>query len=163
MNISPCNPYHAIIEDCRNLQLADGKSIFKVYFVSIVDRPTPEKFQWNLNSLTKDQAMDWLRSLDLEGIGFITAFPHITKIFRISPQNETLVNVAAFNTQTGQPLSLERPEGYTEFACLAEAVIATEEFKAWAEAQNVADYLAFTSTAKDEPVRSNHKLADYFN
>ena len=41
MQVTTCNSYHAKIESTKLLTMPDGKSVFKVYYVSIVGRPTP--------------------------------------------------------------------------------------------------------------------------
>jgi len=161
MNISPCASYHGVIEECRTVIMPDGVSVFKVYFVSIVDRPTPERFEWSKNPLSKEEFIDRFRAMPFEGVGFVTAFPHITKVFRYAPKSEVLLHVTAFKPATGEAISLDRGEGYTEFACLAEAVVANDEFKAWAKAPTVKEYLSFTSSEKDLPILSNTKLAEY--
>jgi hypothetical protein len=48
-------------------------------------------------------------------------------------------------------------------ACYAEAAIAADEYRAWAESGTVNDYLALGSDAADFPVVSNSKLAAYWN
>ena len=161
MNISPCASYHGIIEECRTVIMPDGVSVFKVYFVSIVGRPTPERFEWSKNPLSKEEFIDRFRAMPFEGVGFVTAFPHITKVFRYAPKSEVLLHVTAFKPATGEAISLDRGEGFTEFACLAEAVVANDEFKAWAKAPTVKEYLSFTSSEKDLPILSNTKLAEY--
>jgi len=66
----------------------------------------------------------------VEGIGFVTAFPHITKVFRFGPEAETAMNVCAWDTRSMAPIGLGRSQGYVEFACLAEAAIAADEYNA---------------------------------
>jgi hypothetical protein len=56
-----------------------------------------------------------------------------------------------------------RSDGYHELACYAEAAIAADEYRAWAESGTVNDYLALGSDAADFPVVSNSKLAAYWN
>ena len=163
MNITPCSSYHAVVEDCRTVIMPDGISTFKVYFVSIVGRPTPEKFEWGKNPLSKADFIERFRSMPFEGVGFVTAFPHITKVFRFAPQSEVLLHVQAFRPATGEAVDLNRGEGYTEFACLAEALLANDEYTAWAKAETVEDYLSLTSAVKDAPVASHSKLASYWS
>lgn len=162
MKIKACGSYHAVIENCELLTMADGKSVFKVYFVSIVERDTPERFEWSANPISKSAYLDYLKTTDLEGVGFVTAFPHITKVFRYAPQSEILMHVKAFNTQTKEIVNLDREDGYTEFACLAEAMLANDEYLAWAKATSVREYLDYRSPSLDAPVVSNSKMAEYF-
>ena len=104
MQVTTCNSYHAKIESTKLLTMPDGKSVFKVYYVSIVGRPTPERFEWDRNPLKNADYEKAFLASGNEGIGFITAFPHITKVFRYSPQAEVLMLVKAFNTQTGEEI-----------------------------------------------------------
>ena len=99
-----------------------------------------------------------------EGIGFVTAFPHISKVFRYMPKAEIILTVKAFETQTGKPINLDRGEGFMEFACLAEAVIANDEFRAWGESDTVEQYLETRSNCfgKDLPIRVKNKMKSYW-
>ena len=162
MKIEKCGTYHAKIENCELVKMPDGKSAFKVYFVSIVGRENPARTEWGLCGLDKDQFLDAFRASGVEGVGFVTAFPHITKIFCYAPKSEIIQHVRAIDTKTGNPINLERGGGFMEFACLAEALLAADEYAAWAEAASVEEYLAFTSAVKDAPVRDNAKLRRYF-
>ena len=54
-------------------------------------------------------------------------------------------------------------DGFREFACYAEAVIATEEYAAWARAADVEEYLKFQSNQADFPVVHHDKLARYWS
>ena len=162
MQVASCNSYHAKIESTKLLTMPDGKSVFKVYYVSIVGRPTPERFEWDRNPLKKADYEKAFLASGNEGIGFITAFPHITKVFRYSPQAEVLMLVKAFNSQTGEEIKLDRGEGYVEFACLAEAIIAAGEYRFWGEATNVDDYLKHWCPLEDAPVQSSVKLKSYW-
>jgi hypothetical protein len=74
---------------------------------------------------------------------------------------ETIMHVKAFNTGDLSPMSLEREDGFVEFACYAEAAIAADEYQAWAKAGSVEEYLQFRSLFVDGPVQSNRKLAEY--
>ena len=161
MKIEKCGSYHAKIEGCELVAMPDGKSAFKVYFVSIVGRDNPSRTEWALCGIDKQAFIKAFRESGQEGVGFLTAFPHITKVFRYAPKSEVLLHVTAFKPATGEAISLDRGEGYTEFACLAEAVVANDEFKAWAKAPTVKEYLSFTSSEKDLPILSNTKLAEY--
>jgi hypothetical protein len=59
-------------------------------------------------------------------------------------------------------MDCSRADGYHEFSCYAEAAIAADEYRAWARAATVEEYLAFRSTATDFPVASHAKLAAYW-
>jgi hypothetical protein len=144
------------------LQMPDGKSAFKIYYVSIIGRDDPSRFEWEHCPLSRtDFERDFLAA-GCDGVGFITAFPHIIKVFRFAPSMETVLHVRAFHTAGLAPLELARDEGYMEFACYAEAAIAADEYHAWANAATVADYLAYRSAFADGPVASNTKMAEYF-
>ena len=64
---------------------------------------------------------------------------------------ETVLDVKAFDPTTMTPIDCSRDEGFTEFACYAEAMIAADEYRVWAESDSVADYLAFLSKISDSP------------
>ena len=162
MKIEKCGTYHAKIENCELVKMPDGKSAFKVYFVSIVGRANPARTEWALCGLDKGDFIRNFQASGAEGIGFVTAFPHIAKIFRYAPKSEVIQHVSAFDTKTGAPISLDRGDGYMEFACLAEALLAADEYAAWADAKSVEDYLAFKSDINDAPVLDNAKLKRYF-
>ncbi len=160
--IKPCNTYRARTSGNRLLAMPDGKSVFKVYFVDIVERKEPERFEWSLCGRTQDECLAVLEASGIEGIGFVVAFPHITKVFRYGPGMETVINVRAFNTDGLEPLSLDRGEGFMEFACLAEAIIAADEYLFWARATSVEDYLKEWSSHDDGPIADNSKLKRYW-
>jgi len=162
MNIKPCRSYHSTTVQRDLLRLADGKSAFKVYYLNIVGRDDPSKYEWEFCPLAIEDFESRLLTGDLEGVGFITAFPHITKVFRFAPSMETVLHVRAFNTADLAPLDLAREDGYVEFACYAEAAIAAEEYHAWTKALTVADYLTFRSDFDDGPVANHRKMAEYF-
>ncbi len=162
MQIKPCRPYHSKTIGFQLLEMPAGKSVFKLYFVSIVGRDRPELYEWGAPGPDMAAAAERFRGAGLEGVGFIIAFPHITKVFRFAPAMETVLHVRAFNTGSLEPLGLGRDDDYLEFACYAEAAIAAEEYHAWAAARTVGEYLRFQSRFTDGPVNSNRKLADYY-
>jgi len=98
----------------------------------------------------------------LEGVGFVTAFPHIAKVFRFSPQAETVLDVRAVNPADLSPVNLDRGEGFVEFACLAEVLIAADEYRLRAEAHTVQEYLAGHSGFSEARVADNRKLQRYW-
>ena len=161
--IQPCNTYHGVLSSRELYRGADGKSAFKVYFCDIIGRKEPARTVWAQCGLTK---ADFLKSLDrvatAEGVGFVTAFPHITKVFRFGPEVETNCHVRAWSTKDMKPLDLARGEGYAEFGCFAEAAIAAEEFANWAAAESVEEYLGRWCLSADWPVARNDKLAAYW-
>jgi len=161
-SIKPCNTYRARAAGKKTLKLPDGQSTFKVYFVDIVERRDPERFEWKLCGRSQEGFVDLLRKSGIEGVGFVIAFPHITKVFRYGPAMETVMNVSAFKTDGLVPLSLDRGEGYVEVACLAEAVIAADEYRFWAAAGSVEEYLTQWSDFDDGPVVDHAKLRRYW-
>jgi len=161
MNVKSCRPYHSRMIRKTWLRLPDNRSVFKLYFFSLIGRDEPERYEWDRSSLTPAAFEASLRTAALEGIGFITAFPHLTKVFRFAPSAETILHVRAFHTRDLSPLALEREDNYLEFACYAEAVIAADEYRQWAGARTVSDYLQALSDFPDGPVASHTKLAAY--
>lgn len=162
MEISENGGYHAVIEDCRTLRMPDGKSVFKVYFVSITGRDKPEKYEWSLCGMSKESFLERLVAKGPEGIGVVTAFPHVSKIFRYAPKSEVMMHVTEFNTQTGEPIGLDRGEGYMEFACLAESVIAGGEYIMWSSAGSVEAYLGMKVQLGEVSVAVKDKLKTYW-
>ena len=160
--IKPSNTYHGKNAGTEMLRMPDGKSAFKVYFVDIVGRKQPERFVWSLSGRSQKDFLAGLTRLGIEGVGFVIAFPHITKVYRYGPNPEIVLNVRAYKTDGLTPLSLERGEGYVEFACLAEAVIGADEYRFWAEARSVEDYLKQWSGFADGPIVDHVKLRRYW-
>ena len=161
MNVKACRPYHSKMIHKTWLRLPDNQSVFKLYFFSLLGRDEPERYEWERSSLTPAVFETNLRQMAPEGIGFITAFPHLTKVFRFAPSAETILHVRAFHTRDLVPLNLEREDNYMEFACYAEAVIAADEYRQWAGAKTVSDYLQSLSNFSDGPVVSHAKLGEY--
>jgi len=106
--------------------------------------------------------MNRLRTSGVEGVGFITAFPHMAKIFRFSPGAETVLDVRAFNPSDLEPKNLSRYGGFHEFACLAEGIISAGEYKAWAAAKDVEEYLSYRSDDRIFDILSSNKLKRYW-
>ena len=161
MLITPCRPYHSRTVRAGLLGMPDGKSTFKAYYVSIIGRDDPAKYEWEHSPVRIDDFAAQFTATGCPGIGFITAFPHITKVFRFAPAMETVLHVQAYNTADLSPLDLSRDEGYLEFACYAEAAIAADEYHAWAKAKTVEEYLQYLSSFVDGPVKSHTKFAEY--
>ena len=162
MQITPCKSYHAQTVGQTVLRMADDRSAFKIYYLSVIGRDKPEQYEWQQCRQKPADFEITFRKGGYEGIGFVTAFPHVTKIFRFSPTTETVLDVREFHTEGMRPMDCSRPDGYHEFACYAEAAIAADEYRSWARVGSVEEYLAFRSHAADFPVASNAKLATYW-
>lgn len=163
MLVKECRDYRAALDGTARLTMPDARSVFKLYFLSIVGRDDRARYEWALSRLTRKDFEDAFLAKGFEGVGFVTAFPHIVKVFRFSPRMETILHVRAFKTDDLTVANLEREDDYLEFACYAEALIAAEEYAAWAKADTVADYLAFQCALKDFPVKTAGKLRAYWN
>ncbi len=163
MQITPCRTYHGQTVNRSLVHMPDGTSAFKVYYISVIGRDTPERFEWRHAPRTFADFEAAVRVTGVEGIGFILAFPHVTKIFRFAPSGETVIDVREFHTDGMRPMDCTRGDGFHEFACYAEAAIAADEFQAWAKAASVEEYLGFRSEAADFPVASHTKLAAYWS
>jgi hypothetical protein len=161
MRTTACRPYHSTTVRTEFVRLPDGVSAFKVYYVDIIGRDDPTRYEWAHCPLSSADVIANLQASGLEGVGFVTAFPHITKVFRFAPAMETVLHVRAFATADFAPLDLCRDDGFVEFACYAEAAIAADEYHAWARAETVEEYLAYTSPFTDGPVKRHDKLAAY--
>jgi hypothetical protein len=162
MQISACRPYHAQAVGQNLLQMPDGKSAFKVYYISVIGRDKPELYEWKHLSWTQASFEKTFLVGGHEGVGFVTAFPHVTKIFRFSPYGETILDVLEYSTKDMQRKDCSRADTSHEFACYAEALIAADEYRAWARAKTVEEYLSFRCSLTDFPVVGNTKLAAYW-
>ena len=159
--VAKANTYHAVIRSQE--RLAAGKTNLKVYFIDIVGRKDPSRTEWDKCGIDRRQFLDRLAKTEgVEGVGFVTAFPHITKAFRFGPENENVLNVRAWSTRDMAPLDLARSDRYVEFACLAEAVLAKDEYDFWAKAETVEAYLAQWSGYSGGAVERNDKLLAYW-
>jgi hypothetical protein len=143
--------------------MPDGRSVFKLYYISVIGRERPELYEWRYCPRSPADFERAFASGGYQGVGFVIAFPHVTKIYRFSPSAETILDVGEFNTDGMTPRDCSRDDGSHEFACYAEAVIAAEEYRAWAKATTVDQYLASRTDAADFPVVSHTKLATYWN
>ena len=103
MQITPCRTYHAKTVDRGILRMPDGHSVFKLYYISNIGRPTPELFEWQHCPRTPKEFEAAFLAGGHQGIGFVTAFPHVTKIFRFSPGAETIVTAARASTPEDWP------------------------------------------------------------
>ncbi|MBN1672770.1 MAG: hypothetical protein JXR37_17130 [Kiritimatiellae bacterium] len=163
MQIQASRPYHGRIVKTGLLRLADGRSAFKLYYVSVLGRDEPARYEW-AQAPTSFAALEGrLRGLGLEGVGFVTAFPHITKVFRFAPSAEIVLHVKAYDTTRMSPIDLKREDGFVEFACYAEAALAADEYRFWADAATVAEYLAGFSSFADAPIAEHAKLGAYWH
>jgi hypothetical protein len=163
MQITMCRTYHAQTVEQSVVRMPDGRSVFKLYYISVIGRDRPELYEWRYSPRSHAEFERAFASGGYEGVGFAIAFPHVTKIYRFSPSMETILDVSEFDTDGMTPRDCSRDDGSHEFACYAEAVIAAEEYRAWAKATTVDEYLVFRSDAADFPVVSNTKLAAYWN
>lgn len=161
MHVSPSKSYHARTVGQSIVNIEDNQSIFKIYYISIIGRDDPTLYEWEHNSLSPRQFEAELIKSKTEGIGFVIAFPHIAKPFRFAPSMETVLHVMAFNPADMKPLDLSGESGFTEFACYAETIIATDEYQAWAKESTVEEYVAFQSSFADGPIKNHSKLAEY--
>lgn len=161
--ILPSSPYTGRPAGSAMLRLPDGHSAFKIYFVDIPGRKNPERFEWDRCGRARETVAEQLQQVGVEGVGFVLAFPHITKIFRFGPNPEILLHVRAYRTSDFEPIPLERAEGYYEFACLAEAIVAAEEYRYWASARTVEEYLEQRYDWPESPVLSADKLRRYYH
>ena len=159
--VLPANTYTARPAGTQLLRLPDGLSAFKVYFVDIIGRSEPCKYEWDPCGRDRSSVAEGLARLSVEGVGFVCAFPHITKVFRFAPSAETILHVRAFNSADFSEIDLSRSGGYVEFACLAEAIIAGDEYRFWADSESVADYLTKWCDWPLSPIVDNAKLARY--
>jgi hypothetical protein len=119
----------------------NGPHAFKVYLIDITGRQHPERYEWDRCGRERDSVLVGLKRAGVEGVGFVCAFPHIAKAFRFGPESETVLHVRAFRPVDFTELDLGRSDGYVEYACLAESVIADAEYRLWAEARTVEEYL----------------------
>ena len=71
-------------------------------------------------------------------------------------------SIRRINPADGSVIPLERGEGYTEFACLAEAEVAAKEYALWAAAESVEAYLEQWVTWGPSPVLEHQKLGRYW-
>jgi hypothetical protein len=162
MQIAPCRTYHAKTVGRTRLRMPDGRSVFKIYYISVIGRDAPERFEWARGARTPADFEAALRQSGIQGVGFVIAFPHVTKVFRFSPSGETVLDVRELHTDGLRPMDCARADGFHEFACYAEAALAAAEFHAWAQAGTVEEYLASEAADDDFPVVSNTKLAAYW-
>jgi len=158
--IKPCNTYAA--RPSGTALYRNGKSAYKLYYVDIYGRANPERFEWDRCGRERESVRAHLTRLNLEGIGAVAAFPHITKIFRFAPSAETIMHVRGYWTEDFAAVDLNREEGFVEFACYAEALIAAEEYRFWAEARGVGEYLDRWVNWSDAPIVDCAKMSRHF-
>jgi hypothetical protein len=160
MEVEPARSYEARLVDSRLVRGKDSRSVFKLYRLDIVGRENPERYQWKESGLDPAELE---RRLGLfAGVGFVTSFPHITKIFRFDPKMETVLTVRGFKTASFEALELGRAEGFMEFACLAEALVAADEYRLWADKTSVEEYLASWGRFEAGAIRDHAKLRRYW-
>jgi hypothetical protein len=139
-----------------------GPHAFKVYFIDITGRPHRERYEWDRCGRERESVRAGLKRAGVEGIGFVCAFPHIAKAFRFAPEGETNLHVRAFRPEDFAELDLARADGYVEYACLAESVIADGEYRLWAAAPSVEAYLAQWVDWPPVAVADEGKLGRYY-
>ena len=160
MEVKETRSYAARLADRGLVRGQDGRSAFKLYRLDLVGRANPERYQWKESALDPAELQRHLERL--EGVGFVTAFPHLTKVFRFDPMAETVLIVKAFKTEGFETLELGRSEGFAEFACLAEALIAADEYRLWADKATVELYLSSWSRFTAGAVHDHGKLYRYW-
>jgi hypothetical protein len=158
--LQPCQPYAA--RPAGRALYTNGPHAFKVYFIDITGRARPELYEWDRCGRDRETVVTGLERAGVEGVGFVCAFPHIAKAFRFGPENETVLTVRAFRPADFAELDLGRAEGYVEYACLAESVIADREYRLWAGAPTVAAYLGEWVDWPPVAVAEPSKLARHF-
>jgi len=89
MQIVNCRSYHARTVKQTLLRMPDEKSIFKIYYISVIGRDTPEKYEWEHCPHTQDGFEKFFLLGKHEGIGFVLAFPHVTNSFLLQQLQET--------------------------------------------------------------------------
>ena len=158
--IKPSKPYRAHPSGVAIYQ--SGRHCFKIYYVDISGRPEPARYEWDQCSHTREAVVEKLAQAGIEGVGFVIAFPHITKVFRFAPSAEIVMHVRAYSTDDFSVIDLNREEGYVEFACYAEALIAKDEYDFWGRSGSVAGYLRQWSTWADAIISDEAKLRDHY-
>ena len=158
--IAPCQSYAA--RSAGRSLYENGPHAFKVYFIDITGRRQPELYEWDLCGRGRDSVVAGLKRAGVEGIGFVCAFPHIAKAFRFGPESETVLHVRAFRPADFTELDLTRSDGYVEYACLAESVIADAEYRLWAGARTVDEYLGQWVDWQPVAVSDREKLGRHY-
>jgi hypothetical protein len=130
---------------------------FKVYFVDLLGREPRNKYEWEHSGLNQGKFLEKLETILPEGVGFVTAFPHITKAFQFGPEPETNLYAQAYHTQSLERISLKHGKS-TEIACAAEMEIAADEFAFWAQATDVDSYLKQFSGKGTTEIKDHTKL-----
>jgi len=159
--IKKCLPYVSRVVGRARYEDEESGTSFKVYFVDIRGREQRERYEWSHCGMSHDDFLEALRGIAPEGIGFVIAFPHITKVFQFGPSPETNLYTRAYDTQGLKERSLDYGMG-TEVACAAEMLIAAEEFGFWLSAESVGDYLQRSTTAGDAEFRNHNKLWSHY-
>jgi hypothetical protein len=156
-------PYHARLEKFNLIRTQGGKSIFKVYYLSITGRDDPEKYEWESSPFSREEFEEIFLSKKIEGIGFVISFPHITKVFLFSQPVETNLDVSVFQTRNMDLVGGSLEPGWQEFACYAESVIAAQEFDAWAKATRVEEYLDFRCARVEFDIQNHGKMGIFYH
>lgn len=152
-------PYKSRVNMKILLKLSEN-SVFKVYFLDILNRDNREKYEWKYSINSPNKFLDKIKELNPVGIGFIIVFPHIFKIFRFGFETETNLYYKSFNTLTMEEINL-RKDSWIEMSCLGEIAIANEEFNFWAQKATVESYLELFSKSSEEEIKNHTKLNQY--
>ena len=97
MKIKPCRPYHGILSSSKLLEMPDGKSKFKVYYISIIERDKPELYEWEKCAMQKEDYEQSFTAKGFEGLGFVTAlYLFLPIIFAAILENESLSYYSPF-------------------------------------------------------------------
>ena len=159
--IEPCQSYAA--RPSGRARYENGPHVFKVYFLDIIGRRQPERYEWDRSGRERDAVLTGLKRAGVEGVGFVCAFPHIAKVFRFGPESETVLHVRAFRPADFTEIDLARSDGYAEYACLAESVIADAEYRLWAGAPTVDAYLERWVDWEPVAIADEGKLRRYYH
>jgi hypothetical protein len=158
--IEPCQSYAA--RPAGRGFYENGPHAYKIHFIDITGRQRPDLYEWDRCGRDRESVVAGLKRAGIEGIGFVCAFPHIAKAFRFGPENETVLQVRAYRPEDFAELDLGRSDGYVEYACLAESVIADAEYRLWATAASVEAYLAAWAEWHPVAVADEAKLRRYY-
>ena len=157
--VQPVNPYTSRPAGTAMLRLDDG-SAFKVYFLEIVGRDQPEKYEWQACGRDRQAAVAQLRDAGISGVGFICLFPHVAKVFFFGECAETNLYATALRGDPLRPSPLDDARG-VEIACAGEMDVAAREFALWRRCETVEDYLAESVEPETCGFANHAKLGQY--
>ena len=157
--VKPVSAYTSRPVGVALLRLSD-KSAFKVYFMDIVGREEPEKYEWEASGRDRGAAMEQLKGAGLTGVGFICLFPHIAKAFFFGECGETNLYAQAFRGDPFRPSALDYARG-VEVACAGEMDVAAREFALWRKCATVEAYLSEFVVPEECGFANHGKLREY--